>query len=90
MLEIYRVAVELMYSRRAKINILCYKVKLWEFSPKDWEFFFFIIVKFLEELFTYLSTDKVFMVITIIKAKLILTDWLHVRLPVILLPRDAK
>ena len=36
--------------------------------------FFFIIVKFLEELFTYLSTDKVFMVITIIKAKLILTD----------------
>ena len=41
MLEIYRVAVELMYSRRAKINILCYKVKLWEFSPKDWEVFFY-------------------------------------------------
>ena len=59
MLEIYRVAVELMYSRRAKINIYAIKWSYGCFLPQT-ESFFFIIVKFLEELFIYLSTDKGF------------------------------
>ena len=41
MLEIYRVAVELMYSRRAKINIYAIKWSYGCFLPKKEIFFFY-------------------------------------------------
>ena len=41
MLEIYRVAVELMYSRRAKINIYAIKWSYGCFLPQTESFFFY-------------------------------------------------